>query len=232
MRTAQLSSVALALLVAGCDEDQGASGSGNALSSEVEAGRGGPPDLVVGETEVVLDCVKGAVSAVHAVFACGEITIYTCKDLSNVVIELEDGQRVRFEDVSGQVNTFQAPGGQRIVGVWIKAGNNASGDGPGYGERVDAPDDSCDDPPGGGTGGDGGPCVDNDPDTFCGEAGAAGGGEAGRGGSDGDSGSGGDGGDPCDDNDPDTDCGGGDAGNGGDPQWCTENPNDPGCTVD
>jgi hypothetical protein len=74
------------------------------------------------------------------------------------------------------------------------------------------------------------PCVDNDPDTFCGEAGSGGGGRGGNGGS----GSGGAGGagDPCEDNDPDTVCGDAGVPTGGDPQYCADHPEDPGCMVD
>lgn len=34
-------------------------------------------------------------------------------------------------------------GGGTVVGVWVKAGENHSGDGPGYGERFDAPEGAC-----------------------------------------------------------------------------------------
>jgi hypothetical protein len=92
---------------------------------------------------------------------------------------------------------------------------------------TDVCDPGDDDPPGDTPPG----CVDNDPDTFCGEGGVGGGPAAGRGGA----GQGGDGGgeDPCEDNDPDTICGdGGPGGPGGDPQYCVDNPDDPGCAVD
>lgn len=67
------------------------------------------------------------------------------------------------------------------------------------------------------------PCLDNDPDTFCGEGGAGGTGGAGAGGN---------GGDPCQDNDPDTVCGEAGAPGGGEPQYCDDHPQDPACTVD
>jgi hypothetical protein len=77
------------------------------------------------------------------------------------------------------------------------------------------------------------PCVDNDPDTFCGEAGSGGGGRGGNGGggSGGSSGAGGSG-DPCADNDPDTVCGDAGVPTGGDPQYCDDHPSDPDCMVD
>ena len=76
---------------------------------------------------------------IDVVFECGSITVYSCKDLSNVVLEFENGERQRFEGLQGQVGTFSGSAGGRIVGVWVKAGSNGSGDGPGYGERFDVP---------------------------------------------------------------------------------------------
>lgn len=94
-----------------------------------------------------LECPRGGDSGpVRVTFRCREITVVTCKDLSNVVLELEDGTRQRFEGLKGHSNRFTAVGAQQgaaVIGVWVKAGNNKSGDGPGYGERVVAPVDTC-----------------------------------------------------------------------------------------
>ena len=250
MQIARLLTMVFAVLAAACSTDENAQGAGHTLGADEDggAGRGGPPDVTV-DDDIVLDCVPGDTGEIHVVFACDEVIVYTCKDLSNIVLEFEDGQRVRFMGVNGHVNTFQTPGGERITGVWVKAGNNGSGDGPGYGERFDAPEDSCDDPPEGGSGGDGeaggsgeggesgsggnggDPCEDLDPDTNCDEGDAPPGeGEAGSGG--GDAGEGGD--DPGDDDEP-GDPGDGEPGddeNGGTPQHCVENPSDPACMVD
>lgn len=129
---------------------------------------------------IVLECKKGgAVSAVHVEFDCGSITTYTCKDLSNVVLEFADGSRQRFDAQSGHVNTFTGTGanaGKPVVGVWVKAGANFSGDGPGYGERVDAPAQDCA-PPAAGSGGAGG--CEVTPDGFCAQVTAGVGGAAG-----------------------------------------------------
>ncbi|MET0388033.1 MAG: hypothetical protein ABW321_18820, partial [Polyangiales bacterium] len=79
-------------------------------------------------------------------FDCSGITSYTCKDLSNIVLEFADGTRERFEGPSGHVNTFVGTGanaGKLVVRVWVKAGANHSGDGPGYSERVEAPIQDC-----------------------------------------------------------------------------------------
>jgi hypothetical protein len=91
----------------------------------------------------------GMVGKVKVSFACGEITTVSCKDLSNVVVEFADGSRQRFEGLKGQSGTFRGTGanaGEVITRVWVKAGANHSGDGPGYGERFDAPKQSCDVP--------------------------------------------------------------------------------------
>jgi hypothetical protein len=61
--------------------------------------------------------------------------------ISNVVLQFADGSRQRFEDVtSGHSGSFSGTGshaGKRISTVWVKAGANFSGDGPGYGQRFD-----------------------------------------------------------------------------------------------
>jgi len=64
----------------------------------------------------------------------------TDKELSNVVLELDDGTEYKFDDQSGHESVYEVPNnhdGKYIVGAWVKAGNNASGDGPGYGEAFD-----------------------------------------------------------------------------------------------
>jgi len=101
-------------------------------------------DVPGDDHESGLDCTKGgAVGDVAVVFACDEVTVLTCKDLSNVVLELDDGSHHKVEGLHGHDNTFTAPPGHFVVGVWVKAGANASGDGPGYGERFDASAEGC-----------------------------------------------------------------------------------------
>lgn len=140
----------------------------NPGAAQVSGENAGP---VVGDAGVVLDCPHGGrASVVHAEFHCGSVTTYTCKDLSNVVLQFADGSTQRFDGQSGHVNTFSGTGanaGKTVVRVWIKAGPNFSGDGPGYGERVDAPAQTCE-PPAAGGGGAGGSegCVVT-PDGFC-----------------------------------------------------------------
>jgi hypothetical protein len=69
----------------------------------------------------------------------GQITIdvdqvHSTKAISNIVIEDCSGVRTRTEFRDG-VHNYDLPEGVDIV--WVKAGNNKSGDGPGYGERFD-----------------------------------------------------------------------------------------------
>jgi hypothetical protein len=126
----------------------------NQIVDEGGAGEGPVEDGDEGFPED-LECTRGgATSELRVEFDCDEIIVYTCKDLSNLVIEYADGTHEKFDGQSGSVNSF-AGNGQVIVGVWVKAGANFSGDGPGYGERVDNPDTDCDpgdndddDPPG------------------------------------------------------------------------------------
>jgi len=194
MRIVKLSTFILALAVTACGGDELAQGSGNGLSSEVDhdvvSDESDDPAQVTPAATPAADaedflqqCVNGggSVGMIHVVFACDSITVYSCKDISNVVIELENGERQRTEGNGlGQVATFSGTSGGGIVGVWVKAGSNASGDGPGYGERFDAPEGDCDPPDQGGSGGTGGSCGSNDPDAIC--AGTGGGGSSGNGG--------------------------------------------------
>ena len=87
-----------------------------------------------------------AESSVDADFACTSVTVSSDRhDLSNVVLRFADGDQ-KFEGLEGKTATFSGTGafaGDRIEAVFIKAGSNASGQGPGYGERVDAPEHSC-----------------------------------------------------------------------------------------
>lgn len=83
-------------------------------------------------------------------FASTHVAITSTKDLSNVVLDLSNGVEHKYDELStGTEGEFAVPGGQpggtTIVGVWVKSGPNASGDGPGYGEYfglddVDIPD--------------------------------------------------------------------------------------------
>jgi hypothetical protein len=243
----KLSLVLIALLASACGHNDGAQSSGDLLKARDSgdpAARAADDDSRAGldpTADPTLDdfldseCVNGggSMSSIEVVFDCGSITVHSCKDLSNVVIELEDGSRQRFEGLSSQGGTFSGTGakqGSRIVGVWVKAGNNKSGDGPGYGERFEAPEQDCTPPPAAGNGGSGGTGGSDDPDKVCGGGGLGGaGGSRGVGGGSGEGGAGGQGGmGGCGSDDPDNVCGGGGlggAGNGGTPICADDDPN-------
>ena len=100
-----------------------------------------------------LDCPQGGPTGPVAVhFDCTEVHVVSCKELSNVVLAFEDGEHYKYDGLKGHYGTFGA-GDRNITTVWVKAGNNASGDGPGYGMRFDS-DLDCNG--NGGTGGMGG----------------------------------------------------------------------------
>ena len=71
-------------------------------------------------------------------WTCTSVSVSSTKDLSNVVLVFTDGTTQRFEDLTGQSGTFAGTGefeGKTIETVYVKSGNNKSGDGPGYGEE-------------------------------------------------------------------------------------------------
>lgn len=152
--------LACSLAYACGDGSEGLSGDGSGLTAAEQTATDAPPedveyndsDPVAGDangdgelTVEDLECPRGgSVGKIRVSFDCGEITVVSCKDLSNVVLELADGTRERFEGLKGQHDVFSAKSGAEIVGVWVKAGSNHSGDGPGYGERFDAPAGTCD----------------------------------------------------------------------------------------
>ncbi len=83
----------------------------------------------------------GCIPTVGATFAANNLStsVSSTKDLSNVVLNFEDGTHQKFDGLSGYTGTFSGTGqnnGKCIVGVWIKSGCNSSNDGPGYGEYV------------------------------------------------------------------------------------------------
>lgn len=128
----------------------------DAEGNEPEGEDGDPADDESSVSPAALECPRGGnTGPISVAFNCDRIVVETCKDLSNVVLEYEDGSRERYEDLSRKENEFTGSGeneGKVIVGVWVKAGANHSGDGPGHGERFDAPEDSCGDPGGDGDG--------------------------------------------------------------------------------
>ncbi|MCA9026080.1 MAG: hypothetical protein KDA86_12805 [Planctomycetaceae bacterium] len=83
---------------------------------------------------------------IDVTFHGGGTSVYveSTKDLSNVVLEFEDGTHYKFGNLNqGKTGTFEGIGantGKVIAGVWVKSGCNSSGDGRGYGERFDSPE--------------------------------------------------------------------------------------------
>ena len=66
---------------------------------------------------------------------CEGITVISDKDISNIVMRIDGvDTKIEFGDGVNQYE-FSATG---VSDVWVKAGNNKSGDGPGYGEHFDA----------------------------------------------------------------------------------------------
>lgn len=81
---------------------------------------------------------------IYVTFDGDTIYVNSSKDLSNVVLKFENGVEYKFDGLSGKTGTFTGTGsntGLNIETCWIKSGSNASGDGPGYGERFDNPQD-------------------------------------------------------------------------------------------
>ncbi|PQO32105.1 hypothetical protein DTL21_17880 [Bremerella cremea] len=81
---------------------------------------------------------RGYEPQIVVTFKDREVYIESSKDLSNVVLEFDNGYHYKFDGLSGRTGTFRGVGGyngRKIVGCWVKSGSNASGDGPGYGER-------------------------------------------------------------------------------------------------
>ncbi|MGB8331399.1 MAG: hypothetical protein WCE62_14835 [Polyangiales bacterium] len=192
MSKIELCLIAILGSLVGCSSDsQDGTGSNDGLSlmprnsgdSYDDGCTGWKTDSEGSSDECMLDCPRGGSTGPIAVrFECNEVHVVSCKELSNVVVAFADGEHYKFDGLEGHYGTFGG-GDRQIVTVWVKAGNNASGDGPGYGERFDS-DAQCDG--NGGTGGTGG---------YAGAGGYAGtGGHAGTGGMDGAGGAGGSGG--------------------------------------
>ncbi len=83
---------------------------------------------------------------IDVTFMENSVYVESTKDLSNVVLEYEDGVHQKFDGLSGHTGTFAGTGsneGKAIVNVWVKSGRNHSGDGPGYGELFENPGGSA-----------------------------------------------------------------------------------------
>ena len=91
----------------------------------------------VDDRYVDLDLNNGG-SDTRAEFDGTSVMVYSGQDLSNVVLQFEDGSEQKFDELEvGPSANFTGDGeysGKTIIGCWIKSGDNASGDGPGKGQ--------------------------------------------------------------------------------------------------
>ncbi|MBW3541966.1 MAG: VWA domain-containing protein [Planctomycetes bacterium] len=83
---------------------------------------------------------SGAIPHIDVTWQWTSIDVASTKDLSNVVLEFDNGRREKFDGLKKPRGTFSGTGSNRgrpIVRCWIKSGSNDSGAGPGYGEGFD-----------------------------------------------------------------------------------------------
>ncbi|MEX1224468.1 MAG: VWA domain-containing protein [Pirellulales bacterium] len=84
---------------------------------------------------------KGSEPQIYVTYKDDKVFVESSKDLSNVVLRYSNGATQKFDSLNvGKNHTFAGTGynsGRTIYRVWVKSGNNASGDGPGYGEKFD-----------------------------------------------------------------------------------------------
>jgi len=100
---------------------------------------------VLGQDKELISASAIAAGPAYNYYGWNSVYVTSTKDLSNVVLAFDDGVHQKFEDLSGYSGTFSGTGdnaNKSIATVWIKSGPNASGDGPGYGERFDNPQHS------------------------------------------------------------------------------------------
>lgn len=106
------------------------------LGSPIYGNMGFEPEYVTFEGQPA----SGPVPHIEVTWKGTEIYVKSTKDLSNVVLEFDNGSKQKFDGLSGKTGTFKGTGsysGKYIDTCWIKSGSNSSYDGPGYGERFD-----------------------------------------------------------------------------------------------
>lgn len=82
----------------------------------------------------------GCEPQITVTFRSNDVYVVSTKDLSNVVLQFSNGTVQKFDGLKGKTGVFKGTGtfaGKRIVRCWVKSGCNASGEGPGYGERFE-----------------------------------------------------------------------------------------------
>jgi len=95
---------------------------------------------VVGLTALMfVIATPSCMSTVRVVFSVDgtSANVQCTKDLSNVVLKFCDGSPdYKYDNLSGTKQMTFSGGTKTLAGVWVKAGCNDSGDGPGYGEFI------------------------------------------------------------------------------------------------
>ncbi|UUO06255.1 VWA domain-containing protein [Blastopirellula sp. J2-11] len=84
---------------------------------------------------------SGCDSQVQVTFKGTEVYVQSSKDLSNVVLQFDNGNKYKYDNLNqGKTGTFQGTGynnNRVITKAWVKSGCNSSGEGSGYGERFE-----------------------------------------------------------------------------------------------
>jgi hypothetical protein len=88
---------------------------------------------VVGATAEVASAAP-AVTDVEFDCAAGTVTVTSNKNISNVVVAV-DGVETKAADLTGLVYVIDLGSLEGLTAVWVKSGNNSSGDGSGYGKK-------------------------------------------------------------------------------------------------
>lgn len=76
----------------------------------------------------------------HVEYRNTSVYVTSTLNLENVVLQFSGGSKQTFSGLSAKTGTFQGSGGnngKQIVKVWVKSGNNLSGEGTNYGEPFD-----------------------------------------------------------------------------------------------
>jgi hypothetical protein len=84
------------------------------------------------------DPQDGSQPKIYVEYRGGKVYVESSLALSNVVVRYSNGSVYTYQGLSGQTGTFG--NGNVISKVWVKSGDNESGDGPGYGELFDFSD--------------------------------------------------------------------------------------------
>lgn len=86
-------------------------------------GADGKPQLNIGKINSHFDATTNKVTVISV-----------AHEISNVVLKYDDGTTYKYDDQTGHTKTYGAHAvGKTIVGCWVKAGQNHSYDGSGYG---------------------------------------------------------------------------------------------------